>query len=107
MNMMMLGDERALKHLEEVFGITYKSITVDNIIKLSKQVAQLETSIRIDRMEQPNEEQSESYIRSIVSMSNILNRTIDKDKITIAEFIYMNNDCVKIIKAQEKNGRTD
>lgn len=107
LNMMMLGDERALKHLEETFGITYKSITVDNIVKLSKQISQLETAIKIGRFEETQEEKTESFIRAIVSMSNILKRTIDKDRITIAEFIYLNNDCSEIIKAQKKNGRTD
>lgn len=104
-DMMMLGDKRALKHLEEQFGITLE-LGIKGINKVEKLIKQRKTALEIAKLNAESDGSNDNdYIVSIVKMSNILPHPLDKDKITIAEYIYQIKECEQIIKMSKANGK--
>lgn len=101
---MLCNDKRSLGHLEDIFGIILPDISVKTITKVEKLIKQRKTKLEIQAARNGGEEHRDDFIRSIVQISNILKRNIDKDSVTIAEYVYLNNDCKEIIKAHKKHG---
>lgn len=108
-NLMLLGQNIALTYLSNECGIEISEITHESIERLGRKIRQTEMRMQIVALEkgddQAEDEQSGSdYIKSIVQMSNILGRQLDKDKITIAEWVYCNKECQKLIKVKNGSG---
>ena len=110
-DLMSLGDERALKILSDEFGIEIESITVESLKKVRSKLVQFQTQLQIERLSRSEEKkkgeevEENSFIRAIIQMSGILKRNLDKDKVTVTEWIYLNKECSDIIKIHKENGR--
>lgn len=109
--LMQLGEKKALPILQNDCGVNVTDITPDSIKKVRTQVLRAQTKLQIHQLKKAarkeNDEKKEgnTYIRSVIQMSSILGRQLNKDKITVTEWIYLDKECKEIIKIKKEHGR--
>lgn len=108
-NLLLLGDDKALPYLENNFGMVFDEVSSNAITKVRQRVLREETRMKIMQLQKDEQnvindkvKDQSSFIHSIVQMSNILNRNIDKDKITVSEWVITMSECQKLIKAKKE-----
>ena len=97
-----LGSKKALPTLKEMFGISIDEITVESIRKVRSRYMLLKTQMEIKSIQKKGEKKSDdnSYVKAVISISNILNRNINPNEITVTEWVYLNKSCREIVKAK-------
>jgi hypothetical protein len=95
-------EKSIFKNLNSIGVVVGKEINLESINALKRKIAQTETRMQIDAFQTDGQEKEDrSFIKSVVQISNILGRNIDKDTVTVAEWVYLNKDCREIVNARK------
>jgi hypothetical protein len=106
-NLMLLGDATGCKY----FG--FDRLTPENVQKARSVVIKKETRLKIAELERSQgksktKSDENYYIAAIVWLSNLLDRPLDKDKLTVTEWLYWNKEAKKhIANLKRKHGRSN
>lgn len=96
--LMLLGQGKALEELANE-GIIIDNINYESVIKLRSIILNLQTKIQIREASIPSESKEENtFIDAITQLSNIFKRQIDKDKVTVSEWIALNKQVKELNK---------
>lgn len=98
-----IGRPEALPILSNDFGIEAKDITANLIYIVGQKIRSIEMRIQIEMVDKPKPKQGNQFIKSVVQLSSILNRTIDHKTITVSEYIYLDKEAQEVIQAKKKS----
>ena len=102
--LMLLGQGKALEELANE-GIIIDNINYESIIKLRSIILNLQTRIQIREAGIPSESKEENtFTDAITQLSNIFKRQIDKDRVTVSEWIALNKQVKELNKASHGRG---
>lgn len=106
-DLLNIGSEKGISPLEDL-GIIITEINPKSIDFVRRKIAQFETKLTINALsEEKGEKTDNNYLKSIVQMSNILGRTIDKNGISVTEWVFLNKECAEIVKAKSTTNGWD
>lgn len=104
--LMLCGDISSLEYLDRLLNIKFESISLENIRWLRNQVLRNETKLNIKALEESDTKDSGSdYVKSVIAISSIIGRHIDKDLISVTEYIHLENEARKIIEIKKSHGK--
>lgn len=105
--LMLIGDERVLGLLSEYFGIEFTDINTDTISKARSILTRKKNRFEIMLLEQHTGDAGEdnTFESSLVQMSSILKIQLNRNILTITEWLMYSQQCKKIIEAE--NGRSN
>lgn len=107
-NLMLLGQDNAVKYLQEQ-GINITGNTYNEQMRLRSMILMEQTklNIRAERDKSTPQTKKTTFIESLVDLENALNgKNIDEDKITLAKWVANVNSANNKIKAL-KNGKSN
>lgn len=105
-NLMLLGQESAFVELKKL-GINVSDFSEDSFKKVRSKIGKLNTMMNLKSVGADTSKEERQFTESIVQMSNILKRHIDKDTVTVSEWIYLNKECRKMAKSTEPTAEWD
>lgn len=96
--LMLLGQDKALKELAEL-GIKIDKISYESVIRLRSIILNLQTKIQIREASiSDDKKEDNTFIDAVTRLSNIFKRQIDKDRITVSEWIVLNKQVKELNK---------
>lgn len=99
-----LGSEKGIDVLKN-FDVYINKITAENIKKVRSIYIQEKTRVEIEQSELrkiKNSGAKSDIYEQIVYAENVLKRSIDKEKLTVAEWIFIEKSVNNIIKPRKK-----